>query len=72
MVGDAIPSWSPAKGVIVQWNTQQGSIARPTPNRHQVGEGSLQFCHARKKETKEDTFKLNPLKAAKRSMAQKI
>jgi hypothetical protein len=30
------------------------------------------FATHAKKETKEDNFKLNPLKAAKRSMAQKI
>jgi hypothetical protein len=33
--------------------------------------GPCNFATHVKKEVKEDTFKLNPLKAAKRSMAQK-
>ncbi len=34
--------------------------------------GSCNFATHVKKEVKEDTFKLNPLKASKRSQAQKI
>jgi hypothetical protein len=34
--------------------------------------GSCNFATHVKKEVKEDTFKLNPLKASKRSAAQKV